>query len=165
MAVNKLGKVPAGKSKPVPKGARVILIHQRAHSNRLATRKGRVREGTSKRDAEKVLLNLAKSWRHTALLVDGKGKIILSAKGGKRGGKTKTSAKIAKIAATTKGKVQLLRRRSDGAVVHSKSATKSAISSWKQMPHGSYLLVAGSDRNMIKSRKSASSAKKKTSRK
>jgi hypothetical protein len=153
-------------AKPVPKGAHVILIQRKAHASTLATRKGKLRAGTSKNDALRALLRLAKTGRDTAVVVDGKGRVILSAKGGKRGGKTKTSANIAKIAATTTGRVQLMRRPADGAVVRSKSATSFAISSWKSMPRGSYLNVLGANRRFFGPLKGGAARKtsKKTSR-
>lgn len=167
MAAKKSTGATARISKPVPKGAQVVLIARRAHASNLATRKGRVKFGTNKADAEHMLMRFAKTWRDTALLVDGKGKIILAIQGGKRGGKTKTSAKIAKIAATTKGRVQLRRRPADGAVVHSKAATRTAISLWKDMPRGSYLNVMGTSRRVLKPGKKTSAKKKpkKTSKK
>lgn len=166
MAANKPAKTSARTAKPVPKGAHVILIQRRGNASTLATRKGKLRAGTSTSDALRALLRLAKTWRDTAVVVDGKGKVILSAKGGKRGGKTKTSAKVAKIAATTQGRVQLLRRRTDGEVVRSKTATRYAISSWKDMPRGSYLNVMGTSRRVLKAGRKISAKKtKKTSKK
>jgi hypothetical protein len=151
------------------KGYRVLVLTRKGKGKTSfsVSRVGRLVPGLTTEEVLAILKKLAPKKTTTAVAVTKTGTIHLAARAKKRGGKDKTSQRVARVAATTKGKVQLMRRPTDGRVVHSKSATKAALSSWKNMPLGSHLMVKGTTARVLKPGKKTSAKKKpkKTSKK
>lgn len=153
------------------KGYRVFVLTRKGKgkgkTSFSVSRVGRLVPGLTTEEVLAILKKLAPKKTTTAVAVTKTGTIHLAARAKKRGGKDKTSQRIARVAATTKGKVQLMRRPTDGRVVHSKSATRAALSSWKNMPLGSHLMVKGATTRVLKPGKKTSAKKKpkKTSKK
>jgi len=133
------------------KGYRVFVLTRKGKgkgkTSFSVSRVGRLVPGLTTEEVLAILKKLAPKKTTTAVAVTKTGTIHLAARAKKRGGKDKTSQRVARVAAATRGNVRI------------------APESLKFTSHGAGLSVRGKGKRVLGRRKKTSAAKKKTSKK
>lgn len=108
------------------KGYRVFLLTRESDLSYTVSRVGRLAKGLSTHDVMEVLRGLAPRKTTTAVAVTKTGTIHLAARAGKKGGKNRTSARVARLAAKARatGTVMEKRKMSKKKARRSKKAGK-----------------------------------------
>jgi hypothetical protein len=133
---------------------RVFRLVNQGHGKWVANRSGIIDSKTSPQDAMEILRGLSTK-NTTAVVVTQAGAIRLAARAGKKGGKDKTSAKVAKIAAGVAPRKRL-------------NVVAAPSSPGGRPPKNTKVIysvrVAGTGTRMLKPKASKKAAAKKTSR-
>lgn len=108
MEANKKKRKNKGGSK---KGYRVLLLTHESGRTYTASRVGRLAKGLSTKEVLEILKGLAPRKRTTAVAVTKTGTIHLAARAGKAGGKNRTSARVARLAAKTRSTGTVMEKR------------------------------------------------------
>jgi hypothetical protein len=137
------------------KGYRVFVLTRKGKgkgkTSFSVTRIGRLVKGLTSAEVMTILKKLAPKKTTTAVAVTKTGTIHLAARAKKRGGKDKTSQRVARVAAAARGNMRV--------------DSKPGKSGKKFLLRGVGLSVRGKGKRVLGRPKKASSAKKKTSRK
>lgn len=93
------------------KGYRVFLLTREGDRSYTVSRIGRLAKGLSTHDVMEVLRGLAPRKSTTAVAVTKTGTIHLAARAGKKGGKNRTSARVARLAAKARSTGTVMEKR------------------------------------------------------
>jgi len=148
---------------------RVFVIKRKGKTSFSVSRVGKLSKGMSKREILDVLRGLAPKKSTTAVAVTKTGAVRLAARAKKGGGKNKTSARLARLAAMIRGTATLTNKKSKAkasakgkgkgkASSKSKAKTSQRVS-LKGLPRNVTIRLSGKGKRALKAKTSKKSGK------